>query len=279
MPNIIEQIKNASKKALARKNVEISSLKDEVRKAKAADRSVIFKMPEEMVVANFPKVQEVKILNPAEPVDVQKVHIINHEKPAEVQKVHIVNHDERPKIQDVRVLNLEIEKTSAWLPGLMLKASEKLAGVWVDLWSRGLSVKITEQEKPLRVIVVDLDGNPTNPAPLKGSQRSSPGFPMIMHGNVTEIAQNAVSGRIVISNPGTAIQLPNVGSKVIIFTSLASNAGVICVGGKTVNATAGNETGSIIYPTGSATLKVNQANALWVDGSNVGDVVIYNIMS
>ena len=266
MLNPIEKIKAAAKKALDKKNREISALQEDLVKAKHADRAVIFKMPDEMVVANFPKTQDVKIVNPV----------------PEVQKVHIVNPAEPTKVQDVRVLNLEkteVEKTSGWLPGLMLKASEKLAGVWVDLWARGLSVKISETEKPLRVIVVDIDGNPTNPAPLKGSQRSSPGFPMIMHGNVTEIAQNAVSGRIAITNPGTPIQLPNVGAKVVIFTSLASNGGNICIGGKTVSAQSGFESGSIIYPTGSATLKVASANALWVDGSNAGDVVIYNIMS
>lgn len=258
MKNEIKKIVDESKRIIRDKNELIKELRIELRKEKT-ERSI------GLEVINFPEVQEVKMVNPV----------------PEIQKVLIVNND-KPKVQDVRILSdgkIEVEKTSAWLPSLMLKAAEKISGVWIDLWAKGLEVKISEQEKPLRVIVVDIDGKPTNPAPVRGSTRSSPGFPMIMHGNVTEIAMNVVSYRLVISTPGTPVQLPNVSAKTVIFTSLAPNAGVICIGGKTVNATSGNESGSIIYPTGSATLKVASANALWVDGSNAGDVVIYNIMS
>ena len=231
-------------------------------------------MPADIAVGNFPKLQKVEITNPEVKVSNLKDLKIPETRFPDIQRVHVINQ------KDIKV---ETEKASGWVPGLVLLAADKMMMAIEKMLTRGIAVTLDSKErmKPMTVVIVDIEGNPVDMV-AKGRHNPSPAFPMIMHGNVTTIAGNCVSGRIVVGTTFTAgnpYQLPNVGAKRVIFTALPANGGTFAIGGKTVSAQSGSESGSIVYPTGTAQIDVNSANVLWIDGSNVGDVLTYNILS
>lgn len=274
----IKKVTDEAKRVIKSKNDEIRLLRTKLTAANG-DRSVVFKMPADMTIGNFPALQLVRIENQK---DVQSVHIANLK---DMPKV------EFPRVQTVRLANEkemieamsrgEVEKASAWVPQLVIKAGEVIMLGIAKMIGKGVPVTLSADErmKPMTVVIVDLEGKPVDLNPRGRSGQPSPSFPMVMHGNVTTIAGNCVSGRIVIATPGTRIQLPNVGAKRVVFTCPPANAGTIAIGGKTVSAQAGSETGSLLYPLGTAQIDVNSGNVLWVDGSNAGDVITYNILS
>lgn len=274
--NDVRKIAAEAKRIIKSKNGEIRLLKERLTAANG-ERVVSFKMPAEMAVGNFPTVQRVKVENQPE---VQSVKVTNVKemiaaRSTDVQRVHVVNQPEDPTKRAV--------EPSSWVPAIVQLAAQKVTEGFARIIARGVPVRLDASERsvPLTVTIVDLDGNPVDMASRRGPSQS-PAFPMIMHGNVTTIAANCVSGRIVVGTTfaaGHPYQLPNVGAKRIVFTAMASNVGNFCIGGKTVSAAPGSETGSVVYPLGTAQIDVNSANVLWVDGSNSGDVLLYNILS
>ena len=276
MNNDLKKIVTESKRIISKKNAEIKLLKTKLTAANG-EKSVVFKMPDEMTVANFPTIIKTEVTNHQDTI---KANILNLKdiptvKFPDIQKVHIINHFDG--IQKTEVVNAE--KASAWVPSLVQLASEKIMGGIAKIVAKGIPVTLSAQERqvPLTVVVVDINGDPIDMTPPKHNPSSSPGFPMIMHGNVTTIAGNCVSGSIQILNPGIPVNLPNVGAKRIVFTAPSGNGGLIAIGGSTVNASI--PTGSLVYPTGSAQIDVNNANVLWIDGTNIGDIISYNILS
>lgn len=264
-------------------NKQISALSSKIGELIEAIKNrpqpqIIAKLPpmgNEIQVTNFPEQpKHLKVTVDNQPA-VQSVRIVNpgDMKDAEAWNVHVVN--QPPPVKQ--------EKASSWVPQIVTLTAVKIVESISKIISRGVPVTLSASERviPMSVVIVDIDGKPLDIRAAIRPQGST-GFPMIMHGNVTTIAGNCVSGRVVVGTTFTAgspFQLPNVGCKRIIFTSIPSNGGTFAIGGKTVSAQSGSESGAIVYPTGTAQIDVNQANVLWVDGSNSGDVLTYNILS
>ena len=84
-------------------------------------------------------------------------------------------------------------------------------------------------------------------------------------------------GRQVVTTAGTRVQLSATSVKVkkVEITSLPSNTNAIAVGGSTVVAAAGTETGKIIYAQDSITIYVDNLTKIYIDSIVSGHGVTY----
>lgn len=155
MSKALEKLKQGAKKIISDKNAEISLLKTALTKANG-EKAVVFKMPDSLEVRNFPEIQKVKIENHP---DVVKTNVLNLKdiniKFPDVQKVQIVE-NQKELIQKITIDNTE--KVAMWAP----KIATAIMKGFANLWARGLTVKLDDEErlKPLPVIIVDTRGRP-----------------------------------------------------------------------------------------------------------------------
>lgn len=265
MSKAIEKIKDGAKEIIKKKNDEIVLLKTELKKANG-EKVVSFKMPDTMEVRNFPIVQKVNIENGVNVLNLKDIKV----KFPDVQRVQLISSEK----EIIQKINLQTEKAETWAPGIALSIVKGIA----NMWARGLIVKLDDEErlKPLPVIMVDTKGRPINPVvspstmviPTHSTAQKDPSPPTLI-----------TTGRLPIPTAGVSVQLPNKACKKVIITSLATNQNYIGVGNSAVSAQSGFENGSLLTPTGSVTLDIDNANKVWVDAATSGDVILYNILT
>lgn len=85
------------------------------------------------------------------------------------------------------------------------------------------------------------------------------------------------NGRKTVSSSGTPVQLSGTSTecKRIDIVALSANSGQVAIGGSTVVAASGSESGAIILPTGSYTLFVTNLNLIYIDSAVSGEGVSY----
>lgn len=155
--NSIKSVVEEAKKIVVKKNDEILFLKTELRKANG-EKTVTFKMPDNVEVRNFPAVQKVEVQNHQQ---VQDVHVLN------LKDIKMENKVEFPKVQQVHVLNFPEggkEKSSKWVPDLIVHSVKAITEHISKHWSKGIEVFSSDEDKlrPQAVIVVDSRGKPVN---------------------------------------------------------------------------------------------------------------------
>ncbi len=272
--NTTKKLFDGVKGIIAEKNREIILLKKALVDADTGEKSVVFKMPTTTTVSNFPDTFKVHIVKNAKPLEVE---IRNHPK---IQDVRIVNSEGRDDVKKVEVTNAE--KASAWVPEIVMLAVKGLTEMSVKLWKSGITVRLddTERLKPIPVYIVGRDGKPANIGTGNNNTHNSGGMlPMIARGGFNPTGSSMTSGRIVIPASGAIAISGTQAAKKVILTSIADNGGAVAVGGSTVSTVSGSENGAFIYPTGSVTLEIDNANKVFVAGSNPGDIITFNVIS
>jgi hypothetical protein len=297
MPKInkVKTLIDTTKKALKKKDDEITLLKTELFNAQH-EKIISLKMPVDMSVNNFPerfkvhvenqptikiektevkfpKVQDVKVLNPIQFPDVQNVKIINPPeaiKFPDTQKVAV----DFPSVQKVEVK--DHDRLSEWLPkGLAIASKNIIKGI-AELLSVPVHVRLVREDKinPIYVTPVDENGKIIRGG---GGESLKHMIPMMARPfNTTYIPTGGGSGRFTITanTPAKLVSKPTLAHTVTV-TSLPSNAGTIFVGINSAVATGGSEQGAMLLPTGSATFNINDVSKIWVDGTNTSDVLTY----
>lgn len=214
------------------------------------------KSPDEVAIKNFPEVQEVNVKNAGD------------------LKVEV----KFPKDISVSVKNQE--KTSNWVPKLMLTAVKSLGDLYVKLWEQGMTVRLdaTNPMAPIPVVIVDPRGRPVgvqSPAQTVINMGGAAG-----RGGGGNIAGAIHSGRKVVASAGTSLALLNNSTSAfrVTITALDSNAGAVFVGGSNVSAVGGAEMGVLLEPTGSYQLDINDISKIFIDAKNSGDGVTFNYL-
>lgn len=257
----VKSIVEKAKTLVAQRDKEIVLLKQKLINAQG-EKSVVFKMPDIMEIANFPKIQKVHVENTPK---VQDVNVIGLEKIK----------TEFPSLQKVEVINLptiEVKDTaSKWVPELIVHSVKTIAGMIGSLTGRTFTVKLDDEErlKPQPVIIVDVRGRPVNLAALGG------GYFMqgSVSGSANAPASTISSGKATVV-AGTATVLgSNVPCRKIYITAPAENSGYVFIGGTNVSASGGR--GAMLTPTGSFTLDLDNLNKIYIDGTSNGDTVTY----
>ena len=84
-------------------------------------------------------------------------------------------------------------------------------------------------------------------------------------------------GRQVVATAGTRVQLSATSTQIkkVVVSALPSNTGVITVGGSTVVAAAGSETGKVLYPGDSDTFFADNLNKIYIDALYDGNGCTY----
>lgn len=84
-------------------------------------------------------------------------------------------------------------------------------------------------------------------------------------------------GRKVVATPGIAVQLSTTSVKCqkVEITALPSNTNAVAVGSSTILATAGSETGKILYAQDSITLFVDNLTKIYIDALIAGQGVTF----
>lgn len=238
MQKDIEKLKDAAKKVIQKKDAEIVSLKKDLLQAKN-QKPILFELPnfpDKINIGNYPEEQKVFVKNQPE---VQKVKVENQ---PEIQKVRIVGQKdiEFPEVQKVQVINPP-EKSAGWVPDLVVLAVKGITEMFAKLWARGLSVKVDDSERPIRVVVVDMYGRPIKhetPAVM---------IPMMMGGGGARKdespSREVHSGQIAVSTAGTKVVLGSDTARSITIKARIGNTGFIYVGDSAVSSTNGFELG------------------------------------
>jgi len=84
-------------------------------------------------------------------------------------------------------------------------------------------------------------------------------------------------GRQVVATAGTRVQLSSTSTKVskAVISALPTNTNYITVGGSTVVAAAGTETGKVLYPGDSETFFVDNLTKIYIDAVVSGNGCTY----
>jgi len=84
-------------------------------------------------------------------------------------------------------------------------------------------------------------------------------------------------GRQVVAEAGTRVQLSSTSTKVskVVVSAIPTNANYITVGGSTVVAAAGTETGKVLYPGDSETFFVDNLTKIYIDAVVSGNGCTY----
>lgn len=89
-------------------------------------------------------------------------------------------------------------------------------------------------------------------------------------------AATLANGRVTVPTPGTAVALAGSAACAWVSVSaLPSNTGLVCVGGAGVLATAGSETGVVLWPGGSVTVPTTNVANVYVDALVAGEGVSF----
>jgi hypothetical protein len=156
----VADVVQQAKKIISTKDEEIRLLKTELRTAKG-EKTVTFKMPDNVEVRNFPAIQKVHIENLPEAPKVQDVKILNL-KDLKIPAPQVVKF---PTVQDVRVVNEEkSEKASTWVPDVVKTVAVSIVTGIAKRLDMGLVVRTAPEDKlsPQAVFIVDVRGKPVN---------------------------------------------------------------------------------------------------------------------
>lgn len=264
----IKSVLDKAKDIIQKRDDEIVLLKTKLRTA-TNEKQVIFKMPDNVEISNFPVIMKVHVENQK---DVQKVSITNlKDLKAEVKM---------PDVQKVQVVNDQASKESnGFAAKLILHSVKALSDLIVKVArTTTLTIKLDDEErlKPIPVIMVDMLGRP-----VRQQQAQQTIIPMgggSGRGG-TPPPTSIISGRKAIT-VGSAVPLKTVHAltRKVIITSPASNGGMVYVGDSSVSAVSGSEQGLLLTPTGSASIDIDDVSKIYVTGDNVGDVVTYTYL-
>lgn len=266
----IKDVVKEAKRVIGKKDGEIQLLKRKLKTA-TGEKAVVFKMPDEVTVSNFPAELSVTVKNQPK---TQDVHVLNL-KDIKIEKTEV----KFPEVQEVSVKNFpafpEQEKASSWLPQIIAHAVKSLTAAWVKRLDMGIIVKLddTERMKPMPVYMVDWKGRPMNPQPPQST--------MIAMGGNRVVANPAPptkigSGRIKLTAANTLFQLVSAPTpcRYVTITSLAANDDMIYVGDKSTSSVSGSEQGAQITPTGSVTLQIDDVSKVYASAVSINNNVL-----
>jgi hypothetical protein len=265
---IVDEVRRIVKK----RDEEIKLLKTALIKANG-EKTVSFRMPDNMEIRNFPLIQKVEITNR----EVQKVRIENQ---PETQKVQIVNGRDIktevkfPEIQKVQLINAKgaAEKENKWIGEVIVHAVKAMIGGWGKRLDQGIEVRLAAEERltPLPVVMVDKNGRQV---PFTFQIAFPQTFAAKGQG-VQGAATIIKTGRVKVASAGTAVQFPSSPTlRNVTISTPEGNAGRVYIGDANVSAQTGSEQGICIEPTGSALITIDNLSKLYVDAANSNDVV------
>ncbi len=259
-----------AKQKIAYRDYQIKELKNFIAKLnKSTKESPVQKVaivnPQEKInIGNYPDEQKVFVKNQPE---VQKVKVENQ---PEIQKVRVVGQKdiEFPKVQKVEVTNPP-EKSAGWVPELVVLAVKGIADMFTKLWARGLSVKVDDSERPIRVVVVDMYGRPIKhetPAVM---------IPMMMGGGGARKdespSKECHSGQMTITSAGTNQVLGSDLARSITIKAFVGNTGNIYVGDSSVS----SATGFILAGGDTVSMDIGFLDKIFIDADVNGEGVSF----
>lgn len=100
----------------------------------------------------------------------------------------------------------------------------------------------------------------------------------VVTGTVTSSAGGYTTvgdGRKTVTTAGTRVQFSSQACKKVTISALISNTNAVYIGGSTVVAAAGSETGTLLFPGSSFSVEVTNMNLLYMDSLTNGEGVSF----